>query len=268
MTGGKKQAEHPKRQTKKRSRDKPKRPLSAYNFFFKDEREKIRRIIQRKKRKEDLGNNDPDSEDHIDDKIFERLRDEGGTVSFEEMGKVIGNRWKKIQPNHLDKYIKLAATDAERYKNELSVMNNRAKFALRSEVETNQRGAPRNWSGHSNAMNYGAPHQNAPYRYSNNAPPNSSPYYSTDYSTNSGIPSSSDYSSSYGYNNAGMMHQPPHAGQSHYYQAPAPHPSSTQHYYHNYQSGGNSSGASQTDGYHGYNTPPHVQGGNHNNSYY
>jgi hypothetical protein len=121
-----------KRPTKKKPKDKPKRPLSAYNFFFKEEREKILRVVLA----EDPSKveNDPESEDHIDDEMLGRLRKEGGKVSFEEMGKLIGQRWKKIDPDRLTRYSELAAEDTERYKKEMQTYNGRQEAKMRSEA--------------------------------------------------------------------------------------------------------------------------------------
>jgi hypothetical protein len=121
-----------KRPTKKKPKDKPKRPLSAYNFFFKEEREKILKVVLA----EDDGKveNEKGSEDYLDDDALGRLRKEGGKVSFEEMGKLIGQRWKNINPDRLTRYSELAAEDTERYKKEMQSYNGRQEAKMRSEA--------------------------------------------------------------------------------------------------------------------------------------
>jgi hypothetical protein len=59
--------------------------LSAYNFFFKEEREKILRVVLA----EDpfKVQDDPEAEDYLNEEAIIKLKKEGGKVSFEEMGK-------------------------------------------------------------------------------------------------------------------------------------------------------------------------------------
>jgi HMG-box domain len=110
----------------------PKRPLSAYNFFFKEEREKILKIVLAEE--PDKVENDPESEDYINDELLARLKKDGGKVSFEEMGKLIGTRWKNIDPDRLVKFSELAADDTERYKKEMVDYNGRQEAKMRSEA--------------------------------------------------------------------------------------------------------------------------------------
>eukprot|EP00536_Pseudo-nitzschia_multiseries_P012806 jgi/Psemu1/298229/fgenesh1_pm.508_\ len=121
-----------KRPTKKKPKDKPKRPLSAYNFFFKEEREKIIKVVLA----EDPSavKQDPDDDGFLDAETIGRLKKEGGKVSFEEMGKIIGQRWKNIDPDRLQKYSELASEDTERYKTEMQDYNGRQEAKMRSEA--------------------------------------------------------------------------------------------------------------------------------------
>mmetsp|Transcript_14868 Transcript_14868/g.41399 ORF Transcript_14868/g.41399 Transcript_14868/m.41399 type:complete len:332 (+) Transcript_14868:471-1466(+) len=121
-----------KRPTKKKPKDKPKRPLSAYNFFFKEEREKIIKVVLA----EDPSavKQDPEDEGFLDAETIGRLKKEGGKVSFEEMGKIIGQRWKNIDPDRLQKYSELASEDTERYKTEMQEYNGRQEAKMRSEA--------------------------------------------------------------------------------------------------------------------------------------
>lgn len=121
-----------KRPTKKKPKDKPKRPLSAYNYFFKEERGKILRVVQA----EDPAKveNEPDSEDYLSDELIGRLRKEGGKVSFEEMGKLIGQRWKNIDPDRLSGYSEKASIDTERYKKEMEAYNIRQEAKMKAEA--------------------------------------------------------------------------------------------------------------------------------------
>jgi hypothetical protein len=70
--------------------------MSAYNFFFRDQRNKIL---------ETTGG----------------VPDEETKKSFEDIGRVIGQRWREIEPDELAKYQELAKEDAERYKVEMKV---------------------------------------------------------------------------------------------------------------------------------------------------
>jgi len=121
-----------KRSTKKKPKDKPKRPLSAYNYFFKEERQKILKIV--------LADDpykveqDPDSADFLTNDMIASLKKEGNKVSFEHMGKIIGARWKNIDPDRLTKYSELATEDTERYKKEMQSYNGRQEEKMRSEA--------------------------------------------------------------------------------------------------------------------------------------
>jgi hypothetical protein len=121
-----------KRPTKKKPKDKPKRPLSAYNFFFKEEREKIIKVVLA----EDPAKvqTDPEADDFLDEAAIGRLKKEGGKVSFEEMGKIIGRRWKNIDPDRLSAFSELASEDTERYKTEMQAYNGRQEAKMRSEA--------------------------------------------------------------------------------------------------------------------------------------
>jgi len=121
-----------KRPTRKKPKDKPKRPLSAYNYFFKEERGKILKIVLPED--PEKVENDPESEDFINEELMGRLRKDGGKASFEEMGKLIGQRWKNIDPDRLSKYSELAAEDTERYKKDMQAYNGRQEAKMRSEA--------------------------------------------------------------------------------------------------------------------------------------
>lgn len=121
-----------KRPTKKKPKDKPKRPLSAYNFFFKEEREKILKVVLAEDPAKLQEN--PEAHDFLDEAAIGRLKKEGGKVSFEEMGKIIGQRWKNIDPDRLSTYSEMASEDTERYKTEMQAYNCRQEAKMRSEA--------------------------------------------------------------------------------------------------------------------------------------
>ena len=112
MDGRKDKAASARKRIKRKPKNKPKRALSAYNYFFKEERQKIvkavfcmddryRKVI------------DPSlTEDQI-----KQLVKRNGQVNFEEIGKIIGARWRRISdtPDRVHYYNSLAKIDAERY---------------------------------------------------------------------------------------------------------------------------------------------------------
>ncbi|CAB9501739.1 expressed unknown protein [Seminavis robusta] len=99
----------------------PIRPLSAYNFFFSDERE---RILQ----------NRTDENDVFDSAKKQRLllahlakdrtkrrphRKTHGKINFTTLSKLIGQRWKQLPDERKNFYREVAAIDLERYQREL-----------------------------------------------------------------------------------------------------------------------------------------------------
>jgi hypothetical protein len=89
--------------------NKPKRPLSAYNVFFKEERNRILDTI-------------PDSEAKQPSKSTrKRKKRPHGKIGFESLAKAIGKRWQSLTPDELSVYKGKAQEDMQRYKAEMDV---------------------------------------------------------------------------------------------------------------------------------------------------
>ncbi|KAL7465326.1 hypothetical protein ACHAXS_005654 [Conticribra weissflogii] len=132
-----------KKASKKKVKGKPKRPLSAYNLFFKEERERILESIpesdQKKRIKISIDgkgmskseeNRDPKfdicHEKRCDAKDFDQKDKNGkkiphGKIGFENLAKLIGKRWQELEPDKAAKYKKLAGKDMKRYKEEMEI---------------------------------------------------------------------------------------------------------------------------------------------------
>jgi len=97
------------------SKNKPKRPLSAYNIFFKEERERMIEEAQYKSSNKDF------AEINVGDRETVKRRKKNHGIGFEEMAKEIGKRWKKIDAEVRAEYENKAKDDKKRYKTELEL---------------------------------------------------------------------------------------------------------------------------------------------------
>lgn len=86
----------------KKPKDMPRRPLSAYNFFFRAERERLM--------------TEPPKGSHD----FHGQERSNNPEMFALLGKEIAKRWKDIPAEELEKYKEMAALDMERYCKEMS----------------------------------------------------------------------------------------------------------------------------------------------------
>jgi len=96
----------------------PRRPLSAYNIFFKEERAKILGSATAEgdpATAHENGGNEGSSKDPEDRKT----RAPHGKIGFENLAKTIGRRWKSLNPSHLERFKVLAHEDMERYRREM-----------------------------------------------------------------------------------------------------------------------------------------------------
>jgi len=99
----------------------PIRPLSAYNFFFSDERE---RILHNKGDEDDVFDSEKKQRlllAHLSKDRTKRRphRKTHGKINFTTLSKLIGQRWKQLPEDRKNFYREVAAIDLERYQREL-----------------------------------------------------------------------------------------------------------------------------------------------------
>jgi len=92
------------------SLEKPTRPRTAYNYFLRDERAKILDEYEEKAKSETESS--PSKK-----KGFKKSKKPH--ISFEDIGKIIGKRWKELDENAKEHYLALAREDSKRYKAEM-----------------------------------------------------------------------------------------------------------------------------------------------------
>ena len=146
-----------KKSRPKKPKNKPKRPLSAYNIFFKDERAKILSGIPDKKgedaeddedkKKDDdkvkkeaddtSKDDDKDKKDEDDTKTSgkKRKRAPHGKIGFEKLAKMIGQRWKELPQENINEYKKLAEEDMKRYRKEMEAYVQKQREGLEQSRE-------------------------------------------------------------------------------------------------------------------------------------
>jgi HMG-box domain len=79
--------------------NKPKRPLTAYNIFFKFQRQQILSVMPVR--------------------ATGKPRKSHGKMGFADMARVIAGKWKTIRPQEKVIFVEMAATDKKRYKQEM-----------------------------------------------------------------------------------------------------------------------------------------------------
>ena len=96
-------AKKTKRVKKKAPKDKPKRPLSAYNIYFKEERARLL------------------AKDMEESQFGPEHRTASGKIKFENLAKIISARWGSLESNEMDYYKEKADEDMQRYRSQMEV---------------------------------------------------------------------------------------------------------------------------------------------------
>jgi hypothetical protein len=135
--GGKKLAsitsKPPKRKRKPKPPDMPRRPLSAYNIFFQEQRALI------------IGTNPPCLErrqTNATTSNFERKkrahRRTHGKISFSDLAKAIGKKWNELSEDGRSKYVESASKEKARYQEELKVYRSKRQELNNTQNQTNK----------------------------------------------------------------------------------------------------------------------------------
>lgn len=100
---------------KKKPRGLPKRPLSSYNLYFQKERS---RIVEQEELTLAMGGSRVDK------------------LTFEELGKIIGRRWKELGEVERKSFDELAEQDSDRYRREMDAFNEQKRVARKRKTDS------------------------------------------------------------------------------------------------------------------------------------
>lgn len=121
-----------KRKKAPRPKDMPRHPLTAYNFFFSDERERILQALADGKKIEDMNQESVEqslTHEEKQQKLLEHLerrrekkskrrphRKTHGKISFQDLAIQIGKRWRELGTKEISYYHELAEMDMSNYR--------------------------------------------------------------------------------------------------------------------------------------------------------
>lgn len=101
----------PKKRSWKKPKDKPKRPLSAYNLFFQNERKKIIAVLPEDKTFENDG--------LTEEQRRRKHRKTHGKIGFSDLARAIAEKWKTLDCSERTIFESQAMADKRRYSAEL-----------------------------------------------------------------------------------------------------------------------------------------------------
>jgi hypothetical protein len=118
---------------RKLDKDRPKRPLSAYNIFFKEERSRILdEVMDVPDAEKVIGskNKTAVAQDLVDGMKRDRANHPHGKIDFQCLAKIIGKRWKCLERSEFEEYKAIADADMKRYKAEMAEYQNKLSSAV------------------------------------------------------------------------------------------------------------------------------------------
>jgi hypothetical protein len=125
-----------KQAPKKKPKGKPKRPLSSYNIFFKEERARILKEGEKAVDKEEEENKNGHDKKGDGKNGKKRKALPHGKIGFESLAKTIGKRWKALDPDDLVYYQEKAAIDMQRYKREMDTFMTKQREDSEAKMES------------------------------------------------------------------------------------------------------------------------------------